>query len=129
MNARNAFEIKFLNYNVHGIDDKLYNSDFINCLNPYGFVCLTETFASKDIEPTVFPLHRIYNCQGKKLSKQGRRSGGVVVLVRKTIDSYVKMIPVNTENVIVLKIDKDLFKTDKDIMYIATYIPPYNSKF
>lgn len=121
--------MKFLNYNINGIGEKLYNSDFINCLNPYGVVCLTETFATHDINPTHFPLYNVYNCHGNKLSKQGRRSGGVVVLVRKSLDSYIKRIHVNTENVIVLKIDKNLLKSDKDIMYIAIYIPPYKSKY
>lgn len=90
---------------------------------------LTETFASKDIDPSVFPSHVVYDSNAKKLSKQGRYSGGVAVLVRKSIDSYVKRVPVYIDNMVVLKIDKDLFKFNKDIMFIAVYIPPYDSNY
>ena len=121
--------LKIVTYNVCGISTKLSNSDFLNCLNHYDIACLTETFASKDVDTSIFPLHEIYNSHAKKLSKQGRLSGGVIVLVRKSIHCYVKRIPVNVENIIVLKLDKKLFRSDKDIMFIAAYIPPYDSNY
>ena len=51
------------------------------------------------------------------------------MLVLKTYAPFISQIHVNADNVIVLKIDKLLFGTSKDIMYISCYIPPVDSPF
>ena len=43
--------------------------------------------------------------------------------------NYVEQLPIDVENTIVLKIDKQLFGTPKDIMYVCSYIPPYDSNY
>ena len=64
-----------------------------------------------------------------KLSHQGRRSGGILVMVRKNMSSFVQEIGVQYHNIVVLKLSKEVFGCDRDIMYIATCIPPPGSPF
>ena len=75
-----------LNYNVNGLESKLHDQEFIDLIQKHDLVCLTETFMNCDIEGELFNDFNIYSAKAKKLSKQGRCSGGVVVLVRKYLD-------------------------------------------
>ena len=84
---------------------------------------------STEIDISTFPHHMVYSVPAKKLSKQGRCSGGVIVLVRKCIDCYVTRIPVNINNIVVLRIDKTLLQTEKDVMFVSVYIPPHDSNY
>ena len=70
-----------------------------------------------------------YTAKAKKLSHIGRLSGGVIVLVHKKYEPFISEVHVDADNIIVVKIDKLLFGTAKDIMYISCYIPPYDSPF
>ena len=64
-----------------------------------------------------------------KLSHQGKRSRGILVMVRKNMSSFVQEIGVQYHNIVLLKLSKKAFGCDRDIMYIATYIPPPGNPF
>ena len=64
-----------------------------------------------------------------KLSHHGRRSGGVIVLVKQDLSKFIEKIEVECKNVIFLKLSKELFGSEKDVLYISTYIPPHGSPF
>ena len=64
---------KFLNYNVNGIGSKLGNPDFIQCINQYSVVCLTETFMSTEIDISTFPHHMVYSVPAKTRTVFRRR--------------------------------------------------------
>eukprot|EP00745_Piridium_sociabile_P037377 TRINITY_DN67893_c0_g2_i6.p1 TRINITY_DN67893_c0_g2~~TRINITY_DN67893_c0_g2_i6.p1 ORF type:complete len:219 (-),score=13.44 TRINITY_DN67893_c0_g2_i6:162-818(-) len=64
-----------------------------------------------------------------KLTRQGRRSGGVICLVKNELSAFVKTIDVNHSNLCSFLIDKSLFGTDKDILYFCCYVPPEGSPF
>ena len=59
----------------------------------------------------------------KKLSSHG----GVLVLVRKQFLSFVERMHVDVDNVVVLRMKKVLLGKDKDVMFIAACLPPYDS--
>ena len=65
----------------------------------------------------------------KKLSYHGRYSGGVIVLVRKDFVPFVERIYLDVDNIVVLRIKKVLVGTDKDVMFISAYLPPYDSSY
>ena len=50
-------------------------------------------------------------------------------MVRNNMSSFVQEIGVRYHNIVVLKLSKEAFGCDRDIMYIATYIPPPGSPF
>eukprot|EP00745_Piridium_sociabile_P032434 TRINITY_DN5471_c0_g1_i2.p1 TRINITY_DN5471_c0_g1~~TRINITY_DN5471_c0_g1_i2.p1 ORF type:complete len:1139 (-),score=92.24 TRINITY_DN5471_c0_g1_i2:303-3719(-) len=122
-------KVRFLTYNVNGLLSKLENTTIIQSILDHDFICLTETFIATNFESDKFNDYSIYVSKAKKLSHHGRYSGGVIVLVHKEYEPYVEQINVNAENMIVLKIDKSLFATSKDIMYISCYIPPTDSAY
>ena len=64
-----------------------------------------------------------------KLSKQGRASGGIVCLIKNVYASFVRVLDVNYSNVIVVLVDKTLFGSPKDILYVCAYVPPEGSPF
>ena len=129
VNSVQCNAVKFLNYNVHGLVEKLENNHFIDFLLSHDFICLTETFIAKDFESPLFKDFFIFTAKAQKLSHHGRCSGGTIVMVRKTFKEFVKRIETETENTIILNIHKDLFSSEKNIMFIGTYLPPYKSPF
>ena len=48
-------------------------------------------------------------------------------MVRKQYSTYMEQISTDPENMIVLKIVKELLQTQKDVMLVCSYIPPYDS--
>ena len=101
----------------------------MNFVLGHDFICLTETFIASDFDSPLFTDFQVLILKAKKLSHHGRFSGGIIVLIRKKFASHVKQIDVKNENVIVVKIHKDLLSVNKDIMLVCTYIHPYDSPF
>ena len=52
------------------------SNDFIDYLNTLDLVCLTETFVDEGFEITALKEFIFFIVPAKKLSRQGRRSGG-----------------------------------------------------
>ena len=71
----------------------------------------------------------IFVAKVKKLSSHGRLSGGVLVLVRKQFLPFVERMHLDVDSVVVLRMKKFLLGTDKDVMFIAAYLPPYDSNY
>ena len=117
-------DLKFLNYNVNGLLQKLEDSDFILYIQSHDIICLTETFVATEFESDLFSDFLIFTSKALKLSHHGRYSGGVIVLIKKKLSAFIKHIPVNVENTIVIKLDNASLGTEKDIMCICSYIPP-----
>ena len=108
---------------------KLDNSDFVSYITGFDFVCLTETYVSSELQSDVFTDFCVYTANAIKLSYHGRQSGGVILLIKRTFSPFVNRISSEVENCIVVEIKKELFGTDKNIMLIASYIPPCDSNF
>lgn len=118
----------FLHWNIQGLLTKLPDSDFLSFICSYDFVCLVETF-HECIPPNKFPGYTVFSEPAVKLSKQGRRSGGLLCLIKKEFEQYVKKIDVNYSNILLFRIDKTLFGLQKDILYVCVYVQPEGSPF
>ena len=116
-----------MTYNVSGLLSKLDNAAFVNYITYFDFVCLTETYIASDFDSHLFRDLGIFVAKAKNLSSHGRLSGGVLVLVRKQFLPFVERMHVDVDNVIVLRMKKVLLGTDKDVMFIAACLPPYDS--
>jgi hypothetical protein len=90
---------------------------------------LTETFVGNDFDCDAFNDYCIYTAKAQKLSYQGRCSGGVMVLVRKCFERFIERIETTCENIVILKLSKELLGTPKDVMHLSVYLPPSNSPF
>ena len=93
---------------MEGILPKLDDADFMNYLLEFHFVCLVETFVEYLENDYLKRYFRVFLAKAHKLSVRGRRSGGVICLVSHHISKWVSQVNSNFENIIVLKIDKQL---------------------
>ena len=105
----------------------------MSLINSYDFICLLETFIT-DIRNFVrfFGDCDYFFKPAVKLSKQGRASGGVLVLVKKSISSLLNVQDVyhDYENIVCLKLHFSCLNSVlNDVLLISTYLPPYSSPF
>ena len=123
-------ELSFLVFSVENLAGKLPDCSFINYVSSFDFVCLTETFADATFDFNgLFTEHVKFVAPAKRLSRQGRNSGGVLLLIKRSVCKFVKQIQINCANTVAVRIDKSVFNADKDILLIASYVAPEHSPF
>ena len=71
----------------------------------------------------------VFVAEAKQLLYHGRHSGGGIVLVRQDFVPFLEHIYLDVDNIVVLRIKKVLLGTDKDMMFISAYPPPYDSSY
>ena len=122
-------DIRLLSWNVDGLISKLSDSEFINYLSRFNFVCLTETFVEYFDATSHFPDYNCYVSPARKLSYQGRRSGGVICLVDQKLSKYFCRIDVPFDNIVALKCSKLLIQEQRDVIFVCVYVPPQDSPY
>ena len=113
---------------MEGLVSKLSDNEFIVYVNTFDFVCLVETFVST-LTATAFTSYTSYTAPARKLSGQGRSSGGVMLLVRNCLASHVKLVDISFDNIIVVELSSVLLGTEKNVFFICAYLPPADSPF
>ena len=107
--------VSFLLYNVGDVASKVCDCDWVKYVELFDFVTLTETFIDNDFDLSgVFYDFIKFVCPAVKLSYHGRRSGGLLVMVKKQLAKFVERISVDCDNVIVLKLSGALLGTEED---------------
>ena len=127
LNSRGIF--RCLSWNVESLLSKLDDPEFIPYLQSFSFVCLTETFVEYFDDFGRFSDFDIFVSPAQKLSHRGRRSGGVVCLLRTSHKRFVKPINCDCGNILVFRVCKELFHTVKDFLLFCVYVPPSGSPF
>ena len=116
-----------MSWNIEGLAARLTEPGFLDYLYNFDICCLQETFTGADFDfDTKFDSHLIYHCPGIKLSRHGRRSGGVLVIIRSALARYVTLVPCNHDNIVIIRL-KDVIC--KDLLIINVYIPPADSPY
>jgi exonuclease III len=86
--------LKIIFWNCHGINN-LYNLDSTQrkIFNSYSIVCLCETWSlnTPDIIP-IFEGYKVIKQDAIRNNNSGRASGGLIILIKNTIKSYVMEI-------------------------------------
>ena len=104
---------------------RLSEPGFFTYVLQFDICCLLETFTPDNFDFDIyFDDYVSFHFPGKKLSVHGRRSGGVVVLVRKRLKTLVARIPVQYDNVVVFRV-----YSQKPMIVICAYIPPADSPY
>ena len=124
----NSF-FSFLSYNINGLSQCL-DSGLFSYIRDFHFVCLVETFCAY-VSDHYFPGFEMFFAPALKLSQDttGRLSGGVIMLVKKELCRHVERIHLEYDNMVALKISKNLLSTKSDVILLGVYIPPANSKY
>ena len=109
--------MKFLFWNISGIWSKLSDFDFCNYIQSFDIIGMTETWCKDFKTDNVFQDYEIINKDADNLSKHGRLSGGISVLVKKVMFKHVKWTKI-AENAIFLLFDKQVFGKENDLIII-----------
>ena len=120
--------LSLLHWNVNGLLTKLKDRELIKYISSFDFVCLVETFVEY-LEPSVFSSHTVFCKPAVKLTKQGRKSGGVLRLIKNELVPYVREITCDRGHFLCFLLGKMLFGFDSDVVYICAYVPPEKSPY
>ena len=100
-----AAGIRILNRNVEGLLGKVCEADFMQYVSDFDIICFTETSLERVDPLDCFPDFLQFPSPAVKLSRHGRSSGGVVVLVKRAWGKYVSVLDLSQDNMFWLKHD------------------------
>ena len=118
--------VKIGSWNIHGLSDKLEDDDFVNRISELDICFLLETWSQENFslaDSYVFSKHA-----SKKIGKQGRKSGGISVIINKKFRKATKIYK-ETEYGIWIKLDKNVINSVTDLFICGVYIPPIDSSY
>ena len=118
----------FMHWNINGLQFKIFDTDFLHFVSSFDFVCLVETFV-QSIREDVFPDFTVFCQPATKLTARGRPSGGVVCLIKNHLMPFVRQLEVKVGNFLLFDVNKQLFGTDKNVLFVCAYLPPEGSNY
>ena len=104
-------DLRLLSWNINGISRKKLDTEFINCINQYDIIFLSETWISKH---TCLNLDiNNYICEhitGNKAhnTKKGRYSG-LSIYYHQTLSKYLEIVEKNQHGILWITLSKELF--------------------
>ena len=115
--------LKLCTWNCEGWLNKLDLTDLIANMQNNDILCLNETFVSVDnYDYTAFDDFHVYVAKAVQITEGTRKSGGVLVFVKKHLSPFIKRIDVEYEHMVVLLLDKTLLNVDDNVIMICLYI-------
>ena len=114
-----------------GITSKLDLPEFRALCTSHDIVCFSETKCDDidviNIQSTFQEWGFVVHFLNRK--KRKNKSGGIVLGVKEELNMQYKRVYTESEVILPIKINKHFFKSDRDIILSALYVPPYNSKY
>lgn len=97
----------------------------------YDFICLTETWTNdSNVNLVNLNNYSMYFSHRKHSHQRSKRdSGGLIVYVKNSLKDGVSRVHSASDDLLWLKLNKNFFKTEKDIFLCTTYIAPSNSTY
>ena len=112
-------------WNVNKLRRHSGNPDFKKFCSSYDIVCLIETWAkNKEDYSDLFETHEPFS---SVRSAQNHYSGGIIVYVKKEMVHGCERIFENFDDCVVLKMNKNVFSLERDLILGAVYISPEGS--
>lgn len=122
-NCSNKINITFLN--VCGLKSKLLCPDFVKLIDNNDISIFVE---SKLDQFDFLELPSNYSYISKVRKKCKKSSGGIVIMYKKSLETFLEFPNTECEYVQWLKIKKGLLFEDKDVLLGCVYLPPENTK-
>ena len=127
INSSNICQLKFLSLNVCSLVSKSNYPEFLDLIGNYGIIGIQES-KTDACDSINIPGYNIYFNNRENLSR--RKSGGIVLLVKKELQKFVKVESMHNSNLVLwCTISRDLMQTDKDVYCGIVYIPPIGSRY
>ena len=110
---------------------KIYDSDFLDFVENFDIVCFLETFMIENALPNnIFKSFLpAFILPANASAGRGRNSGGIIVLVKIQFTNIVQRVETDFKNSIVLLFKNVLAGTNKNLIFVSTYIHPSGSPF
>jgi exonuclease III len=115
---------------VNGLARKLPDPDFIETLQTYDIVLLSETWLSENTHLNLdiqgFVSHHLYGNKTNN-TRRGRYSGGLSVYYKEIFGNKISIVEKHQSGIVWLKCCKTMFTIDEDVYICYVYIPPKGS--
>ena len=99
-------------------------------MKTFDIFCALESWTRDTFDFNIhFQNCSVFHAPAIKLSRLGRLSGGVVVIVKNSIASFVTEIKTMCDNLISLRLSKHMLQLEQDLILTFTYVPPYQSSY
>ncbi|RUM94910.1 MAG: hypothetical protein DSZ28_00750, partial [Thiothrix sp.] len=104
---------------------RLREPGFYEYVSQFDICSFLETFTSDSVDITsYFNDYIMFHSPGKVLSALGRRSGGVVTLIRKSLGLRATKLQLQYDNMLVFKLEYT-----EPVFIVCVYIPPVDSPY
>ena len=103
-------------YNINGYRiNKLEDPSFLEVLDTHDILCLQETHCGQNdlVNSHIHHYHGIPHC--RKISKNNRYFGGMLLLIRKTVRKGIKIIANDDPDILGVLMLKDFFGLPEDL--------------
>ena len=122
--------IRCLIWNMESLFDKISLQGICDFIGSFHVACLAETFTLPNFDFDIkFDKFIQIHCPAEKFTSSGRPSGGLVILIKKELEKYIKIIQTNISHILCFKLSKEILNSSKDLLFISSYIHPINSIF
>ena len=130
-------QLRIGSWNIHGVyentnkflTNKLESPVFLKFLGAHDILCLQETHLGPHELPVdhLTEFKAIPHCRSQ--SANGRYFGGMLLLVRKSVRTGVKISYTENRDILGITLKHEFFHTPKDWTIWFTYAPPLNSPY
>ena len=121
----NPQHFQILNFNVEGLKSKLDNPSFLELIQKYDIIILTETCKADTLKINIEGSWD-YSQVRPKHKNAIRHSGGITVLAKNHIRFGLKLVE-DTEGFLWFRLETSLFQFENDMFLCGVYIPPNNT--
>lgn len=112
--------------NVCGLKTRSLYPEFQDLISEYDMFCVTET--KLDSTDIITVNGYTFRSQPRK-RRYIRKSGGIGVFVKDSMNKYVELIETDSDYVLWLKLRKNYTNSNHDIIIGVVYVPPTQSNF
>jgi len=116
-------------WNIDGRLTKLQDPNFVRYVDRFTCVCVCETFVQSFDFSHCFSSFDTFIVPARKLARRDRMSGGLICLIKKNVSRMCQRVEGVFNNIFVLRVDKTLFGSMRDVLVFFTYVPPIGSPF
>ena len=120
-------------WNIDGLKPKHHNKskddDFIGFVNKHDIVGIGETHLTNINQSLDMPNYVSHSVLRPRAKNATRDHGGISILYKKYLKSFVTLLPRKETNYVWVKIDKTGLKRQKDLYACFLHIPPEHSTY
>lgn len=117
--------LNILSLNCCGVKLRLQYPEFCQLVCNQDIICLQET-KTDDLDTIELPGY-IFKMKNRK--KIGRKSGGMILAYKESLENYIELLDIESKYVLWFKVSSKLVNLNEDVIFGNVYIPPEGSPY